>query len=112
MVVKPPISMRGPSRMPGIDGVADGAQLLRTSRPRLRVHAEIAQRGEAHVEDSSAHGTAPYICCSSGRDFPLRDAVIVERHAVEHHRVDVEVHHAGDQRAAAAIEHVGALRES
>ena len=35
----------------------------------------------------------------------------MEGQAVEHHRVQVDVHHAGDQRALAAIEHVGALRD-
>ena len=93
----------------GIEGIADGAG-FRHQQAALRVEAEIAQRGESHVEAELGVEDAVHLL-QLGRDFPLRHAVIMESEAVEHHRVQVNVHHARDQRALAAVEHVGALRD-
>jgi hypothetical protein len=94
--------------MPGIDRVAHGAQFLR-KQAAARIHAEIAQRREAHVETVLRVKQRVHLLqlrCY----FPLRDAVIVERHAVEHRGVDVAVHHAGYQRAARGVDDFGVRR--
>jgi hypothetical protein len=44
-------------------------------------------------------------------DLELRDAVVVERHAVEHRSMDVQVHHAGYERAAFGFDELGISRQ-
>ncbi len=97
-----------PLHDPGIDGIADGAGLPH-QQPVLRIHAEIAHRGEAHIEDELSV-EQPVHLLQFGRDLPHGDAVVVEGQAVEHQRVEVDVHHARHQRALAAIDHLGAGR--
>ncbi len=91
-----------PFENPGIDRVAHGAQFLR-EQSTARIHPEVAQRRESHVEAILRMEERIHLL-QLRRDFPLRDTVIVERHAIEHRRVDVAVHHAGHQGAAGGID--------
>jgi hypothetical protein len=72
---------------------------------------EVAQRGEAHVEAVLRVEEGVHLL-QVGHDLELRDAVIVERHAVVHRGMDMQIHHAGHERRARGVDHCRSRRDS
>ena len=92
----------------GIDGVAHRAHLAGQEAPRT-LQAEVAQRGEAHLEAELRMEKGVHLL-QMRRDFPLRHAIILECAVVEHAEMDVQIHHSRHQRAVAGINHLDAVR--
>ena len=76
---------------------------MRGQQAAAGIETEVAQRGEAHVETQLSMEQAVHLL-QFGGDLPLRDAVVVEGQAVEHHRVQMHVHQARQQRGLAAVD--------
>ena len=82
----------------GVDGITHRAQ-MRREQAAIAIQPQITQRGETHVETQLRVKQTVHLL-QLGRDFPLRDAVIVKRQAVEHHGVQMHIHQARHQRQA------------
>ncbi len=79
-------------------------------QPATGIEAEVAQRGETHVKAELGVEQTVHLL-QLGGDFPLRDTVVVEGQAVEHHRVQMDVHQARHQRCRAAVDDFRSRRD-